>query len=62
MTKSEKREVAKLQVYIDHGMKNTAARSIGALIRSALTTKSKKELLDLAIKLELACEPEFIYY
>ena len=62
MNKAQKRELALIDMYIAHGMKDTAARAIGSLIRSALTTKSKKELLDLAIKLELACEPEFIYY
>lgn len=51
-----------IDTYIAHGMKDTAARSIGALIRCAMTNKAKKELLDIAIKLELACEPEFIYY
>jgi len=62
MTKSEKREVSKIEVYVLHGMKDTAARAIGTLMRSAMTNKSKKELLDIAIKLELACEPEFIPY
>jgi hypothetical protein len=62
MNKAQKRELALIDMYIAHGMKDTAARSIGALIRCAMTNKAKKELLQIAIKLELACEPEFIYY
>lgn len=41
---TEQREVSRLDLYIAHGMRDTAARAIATLIRSARTTRSETEL------------------
>jgi hypothetical protein len=60
MTKSEQREVSRLDLYIAHGMRDTAARAIATLIRSARTTRSQTELRAIASKLQLDRHPDFI--
>ena len=60
MTKSEQREVSRLDLYIAHGMRDTAARAIATLIRSARTTRSANELRAIASKLQLDRHPDFI--
>ncbi len=60
MNKAQKREVAMIETYIGHGMTDTAARSLSALIRSALTNKTKRDLIAMAEGLRLAGHPEFI--
>jgi hypothetical protein len=60
MTKSEQREVNKVNLFLQHGMKDTAARSLSALIRGAMTNKSERELRQIAVDLKLTQEPEFI--
>jgi hypothetical protein len=60
MTKSEQREVAKLQKAYELGMDDMLARAMSALIRSAMTAKSKKELIAQAEQWELKFHPDFI--
>jgi len=60
MTKSEQREVSRLDLYIAHGLRDMAARTIATLIRSARTTRSANELRAIANKLQLDQHPEFI--
>jgi hypothetical protein len=60
MTKSEQREVSRLDLYISHGMTDTAARAIATLIRSARTTRSANELRAIAATMKLDQHPEFI--
>jgi hypothetical protein len=60
MTKSEQREVSRLDLYIAHGMRDTAARAIATLIRSARTTRSQTELRAIAARMALDTHPEFI--
>jgi len=60
MTKSEQREVSRLDLYIAHGMVDTAARAIATLIRSARTTRSETELRAIAAALQLDAHPDFI--
>jgi len=60
MNKAQKREVAMIETYIEHGMTDTAARLLSALIRSALTNKTKRDLIAMAEGLRLAGHPEFI--
>jgi len=60
MTKSEQREVSRLDFYIAHGMRDTAARAIATLIRSARTTRSANELRAIAAQLALDTHPDFI--
>jgi len=60
MTKSEQREVSRLDLYISHGMTDTAARILSAMIRAARTTRSQTELRAIASKLQLDRHPDFI--
>ena len=60
MNKAQKRQVALIEVYLANGMPDTAARSLSALIRSALTSKSRAELLGLAASFGVINHPEFI--
>ena len=60
MTKSEQREVSRLDLYIAHGMRDTAARAIATLIRSARTTRSETELRAIAARMALDTHPDFI--
>jgi hypothetical protein len=60
MTKSEQREVAKLQKAYELGMDDMLARAMSALIRSAMTAKSRKELIAQAEQWELKFHPDFI--
>jgi hypothetical protein len=60
MTKFQAKQVDMLNVYISNNMIDTAARSLSALIRSAMTNKSKNELMALAVSLKLTNHPDFI--
>jgi len=60
MTKSEQREVSRLDLYIAHGMRDMAARTIATLIRSARTTRSQTELRAIAATMKLDQHPDFI--
>jgi hypothetical protein len=60
MTKSENKQVAMLEVYIANGMTDIASRSLSALIRSAMSNKSKSELMALAVSLNLVGNADFI--
>jgi hypothetical protein len=61
MTKFETKQVAQVEVFIAHGMTDTAARSLSSLVRCARTEKSLRELLALAEKLNIRNHPDFIY-
>jgi hypothetical protein len=60
MTKAQNKQVAMIQIYINNDMLDTAARSLSALIRSAMTKKAKLELINLSIKYDLHNNSEFI--
>jgi hypothetical protein len=60
MTKSEQREVSRLDLYIAHGMVDTAARILSAMIRAARTTRSENEMRAIAAALQLDAHPDFI--
>jgi hypothetical protein len=60
MNKSEIREANKARQYADMGNVGAAARSLSALIRSAMTKRSKLALLDVARELNVDTHPEFI--
>ena len=60
MTKSEQREVSRLDLYIAHGLRDMAARTIATLIRSARTTRSQTELRAIAATMKLDRHPDFI--
>lgn len=60
MNKAQKRQLELIEVYIDNNMQDVAARSLSALIRSAMTNKSKEFLMQRAIDLNLTKRSEFI--
>jgi len=60
MNKHQKRVVETINIYLANNMQDTAARSLSALIRCAMTDKSKRELMEIANKLNLSKLPEFI--
>lgn len=60
MNKSQKKQIEIAKQYIALGMIDGAARAVSALIRCALTSKSKAELLDFAQEHNLTTQPDFI--
>ena len=60
MTKSETREITKLAVAHKLGMSDMVARSLSALIRAALTKRSRAALLEYADVFGVRNHPEFI--
>ena len=60
MNKAQKRQVEMIHLYLANGMPDTAARSLSALIRSALTAKGRSELLALAETIGVINHPDFI--
>ena len=60
LTKSEDREVLKLYTAKRMGMDDMVARSLSALIRSAMSDRSRRALIDHADVLEVKTHPEFI--
>jgi hypothetical protein len=60
MNKSELREISNLVVLHKLGLKDTVARGLSALVRSARTNKSAQELLEYAEILSVKNHPDFI--
>jgi hypothetical protein len=60
MTKAQTKQLTMIQAYIDNNMIDTAARSLSAMVRSAMSKKSQQELLSIAIKTNLVAHQEFI--
>jgi len=60
MTKIQAREVAQAERYLAAGFPGTAALSISALIRCAMSNKSKAELMQVAQRMGLVSLPEFV--
>jgi hypothetical protein len=49
-----------VQMYLSNNMADTAARSVSALIRSAMSTQSRNALLAFAVQNNLQNHPDFI--
>lgn len=60
MTKSEAREAANAQTFIEHGMADTAARTMSALVRACRTQRSYKALMTAAQEMGIAQHPDFV--
>lgn len=60
MNKQQIREVNLLATYKQYGMTDVIARGMSALIRSAMTKKSKQELIAKAAEFGVTRHPEFI--
>jgi hypothetical protein len=48
------------QLYLSMGIKDAAARSVSALIRSAMSDKSRNALLAFAVENKIQNHPDFI--
>ena len=60
MNRSEAREYANAQTFMQHGMANTAARTMSALIRSCRTQRSYKALMTAAQEMGIAQHSDFV--
>jgi len=60
MTKSQLKQIEMARAYIQNGMADCAARSVSALIRSAMSAKSRNALLAFATENNLQNHPDFI--
>ena len=60
MTKSETRELINIERYMAAGMRDTAARSLSALIRATRSRATSFELMQRAVALDLVHLPDFI--
>jgi len=60
MTKQQQKQIEMAQAYLANGMIDTAARSVSALIRSAMSAKSRNALLAFAIENKIQNHPDFI--
>jgi hypothetical protein len=60
MNKSETRQIAIIKTHYGIGNITSAALGLSALIRCAMTAKSKRELLEVAAELNLISHPDFI--
>lgn len=60
MTKQQKKQIEMAQLYLSMGVKDAAARSVSALIRSAMSAKSRNALLAFAVENNIQNHPDFI--
>jgi hypothetical protein len=60
MNKVEAREYANAQKFMQHGMADTAARTMSALIRSCRTQRSYIALMTASQEMGITNQPEFI--
>lgn len=60
MNKSQLKQFAMIQAYMANGMIDTAARGLSAMIRAAMSNKSRAAMIAAAADLGLTNNPEFI--
>ena len=60
MNKVEAREYASAQKFMQHGMADTAARTMSALIRSCRTQRSYIALMTASQEMGITNQPDFI--
>lgn len=60
MNKSQLKQFAMIQAYVNNSMIDTAARGLSAMIRAAMSNKSKQAMIQAANDLGLIGNPEFI--
>ena len=60
MNNSEAREYANAQTFIEHGMVDTAARTMSSLIRSCRTQRSYKALMLASQEMGITQHPDFV--
>lgn len=59
MNKSQAKQLDNVKLYIAHGMRDTAARALSAMIRAAMVRKTAHALYAFAVEQGLHTEPEF---
>jgi hypothetical protein len=60
MNKNQQKQVQMIKAHIAIGNIESAARGLSALVRSAMTSKQKQALLQVADELGLQSHPSFI--
>ena len=60
MNKSEAREYANAQIFMQHGMVDTAARTMSSLIRACRTQRSYKALMLASQEMGITQHPDFV--
>ena len=60
MNKSQLKQIEMANIYLANGMADACARSVSALIRSAMSAKSRNALLAYAIENKIQNHPDFI--
>lgn len=60
MNKSQLKQIEMVKIYLANGMVDTSARSVSALIRSAMSAKSRNALMAFATENGLVNHSEFI--
>lgn len=60
MNKMQQQEVEQAKLAIRMGMADMAARSVSALIRSAMNGKQRAALIQAAVDLQITAHPEFV--
>ena len=60
MNKAETRELEIIRAYLAHGMHDTAARALSALIRSTMRRSTAHALYRFAVENNLQANPDFI--
>lgn len=59
MNKAQAKQLDNVKLYIANDMRDTAARTLSAMIRASLVRKTAHELHTFAIEHQLHVEPEF---
>jgi predicted transcriptional regulator len=60
MNKNQIKQMSNIRFYVVNGMPDAAARGLSAMIRAAMSNKSKAALMAAAVELNLTNHPEFI--
>ena len=60
MNKQQQKQLDNVGLYLAMDMRDTASRALSAMIRSAMTQKSKVELMDYAMHHNLTYNENFI--
>lgn len=60
MNKNQIKQMSNIRFYVINGMPDAAARGLSAMIRAAMSNKSKAALMAAAVELNLTNHSEFI--
>ena len=60
MTKAQQKQLDRVKIFMAMEMQDAACRGLSAMIRAAMTKKSKEELMDFAMHHNLTYNDNFI--